>query len=77
MSAPVGSKSVGGAVLLALLFGPLGMFYATVPGALIMLLISIVIVPATLGAGLLVILPVCMIWAGASASSHNDRLRER
>ena len=30
-------KSVGVAILLTLLFGPLGMLYSTVPGALIML----------------------------------------
>lgn len=71
----VGSqKSVAGAVLLAFFFGPLGMLYATVPGALIMFLISFLVAIATLGLGLLVTLPICAIWAGIAASSHNKRL---
>ncbi len=71
----VGSpKSVVGAVLLALFFGPLGMLYATVPGALIMFLINIPLAIATLGLGLLITLPICAIWAGVAASSYNSRL---
>jgi hypothetical protein len=71
----VGSqKSVAGAVLLALFFGPLGMIYATVPGALIMLFINIFVAIVTLGLGLLLTLPICAIWAGVAASSHNQRL---
>ncbi len=71
----VGSqKSVAGAVLLALFFGPLGMLYATVPGALVMFVISFVVAIATLGLGLLITLPICAIWAGIAASSHNKRL---
>jgi hypothetical protein len=68
-------KSVVGAVLLAFFFGPLGMLYATVPGALIMFVISFVVVIATLGLGLLITLPICAIWAGIAASSHNNRLQ--
>jgi len=71
----VGSqKSVPGAVLLALFFGPLGMIYATVPGALIMFFINIFVAIVTLGLGLLLTLPICAVWAGIAASSHNQRL---
>lgn len=71
----VGSqKSVAGAVLLALFFGPLGMIYSTVPGALIMFVINIFVAVVTLGLGLLVTLPICAIWAGIAASNHNKRL---
>jgi hypothetical protein len=71
----VGSqKSVAGAVLLALFFGPLGMIYATVPGALIMFFINIFVAIVTLGLGLLLTLPICAVWAGVAASSHNKRL---
>jgi uncharacterized protein DUF2510/zinc ribbon protein len=68
-------KSVVGAVLLALFFGPLGMLYATVPGALIMFAISFPILILTLGFGLLITLPICAIWAGIAANSHNTRLQ--
>ncbi len=68
-------KSVVGAVLLAFFFGPLGMFYVTVPGALIMFVISFFVAFATLGLGLLITLPICAIWAGFAASSHNNRMQ--
>lgn len=72
----VGSpKSVGAAVLLGLLFGPLGMLYATIPGALVMMAISFIVAIATLGLGLLITTPICAIWAGMAASSHNKRLQ--
>jgi hypothetical protein len=71
----VGSqKSVAGAVLLALFFGPLGMIYATIPGALIMFVINIFVAVVTLGLGLLLTLPICAIWAGIAASNHNKQL---
>jgi hypothetical protein len=68
-------KSVVGAVLLALFFGPLGMLYATVSGALIMFGISFLVAIVTLGLGLLFIGPICAIWAGISASNYNNRLQ--
>ena len=71
----VGSqKSVAGAVLLALFFGPLGMIYSTISGALIMFVINIFVAVVTLGLGLLVTLPICAIWAGIAASNHNKQL---
>ncbi len=69
-----GHKSVGGAVLLALFFGPLGMLYSTVVGALVMFVVSIFVAIATLGLGLIITLPICAIWAGIAANSHNSRL---
>ncbi len=67
-------KSVAGAVLLALFFGPLGMLYATVPGAFVMFVINLIVGIPTLGLGLLVTVPIGAIWAGVSASSHNQGL---
>lgn len=69
-----GQKSVVGAVLLALFFGPLGMLYSTVVGALVMFVVSIFVAFATLGLGLIITLPICAIWAGIAANSHNDQL---
>lgn len=68
----VGShKSVGGAVALAFFLGPLGMLYATVPGAFLMFFINVLVLIWTAGIGLLLTIPLGMIWAGAAASSHN------
>ncbi|MCC2599784.1 hypothetical protein [Sphingobacterium sp. FBM7-1] len=38
------SKSVGGAIILAALFGPLGMFYSTINGALIMIILPVLLI---------------------------------
>jgi len=71
----VGShKSVGGAVALAFFFGPLGMLYATVPGAFVMFFVNVLVLVGTAGIGLLLTIPIGMIWAGAAASSHNKGL---
>lgn len=70
----VSTKSVGVAILLAFLFGPLGMLYSTVTGALVMLLIYLVAGLFTLGFGLLLLWPFCVVWAAVCASTHNDRV---
>lgn len=67
-------KSVGAAIALSFFFGPLGMLYSTVPGGLIMLLVNLIIVFPTLGLGLLITHPICVIWAAVAASQHNSKL---
>jgi hypothetical protein len=69
-----GQKSVAGAVLLAFFFGPLGMLYATVPGAIVMFFVNILIGIPTLGVGLLLTVPLGAVWAGVAASSSNNRV---
>jgi len=56
-------KSRGVAFLLAFLFGPLGMLYSTVAGAIVMFFVSIVLGVLTLGLSFLVTWPICIIWA--------------
>ena len=68
-------KSVGLAVLLAFLFGPLGMLYATVPGAIVMFFVNIIVAIVTLGLGLFLTLPIGILWAGLAASSKNKQLQ--
>jgi len=70
----VPTKSMGVGVLLSFLFGPIGMFYATIPGALIMLVVSIVVGLLTLGFGALLTWPICMIWSAVAVKSHNEKL---
>ena len=67
-------KSVLVAFLLTLFFGPLGMFYSTVIGAVIMLILYIVVGIVTLGIGLLVLHPIAIIWACLAVSSANQKL---
>jgi hypothetical protein len=67
------SKSVAGAVVLALFFGPLGMLYATVVGALVMFFVNIFVAFFTLGLGLIFTIPLGAVWAGVAASNHNKQ----
>jgi len=69
-----GTKSVGVSILLTFLFGPLGMFYSTILGALIMLVVSGVVGVMTLGVGLFLTQPICIIWGAVAAKSYNGQL---
>ncbi len=70
------------ALLLAALFGPLGLLYATIPGGLIMLCVFIIlfvlITIFTLGLGFLlpffIISPTCVLWAYMATEKYNERL---
>ena len=62
-----GSKSMLLAFLLPLVFGPLGMLYTTVVGALVMLVVSAVVGTLTAGIGLVLTWPVCIIWSCLAA----------
>jgi hypothetical protein len=64
-------KSVGGAILLALFFGPLGMLYSTIPGALFMLIVSLLLGALTAGASAFITWPICVVWAAVAADSWN------
>ena len=72
---PVGpQKSVGVAILLTFLFGPLGLLYATVSGGLIMILVSFLTAPLVILFGIpqLAIWIGCMVWAGVAVSNQNQ-----
>ena len=77
------SKSVGLAVILTMLFGGLGLFYATIPGALVISffeLIAWVVTVFTFGFGAVFVIPVhiiAIIWAILAVQSHNKRLLSR
>lgn len=49
------TKSVGLAFILSALFGPIGMFYSTVIGGIVMLIVDLVVGFLTFGLGLLLL----------------------
>ncbi len=66
----VQQKSAAVAFLLAFFFGPFGMFYSTVVGALVCLGFGLIVIPIistfTLGLGLFLYIPyyiLCIVWA--------------
>lgn len=67
-------KSVFASLILTFFFGPLGMFYSTIPGALIMLIFYILVGIVTLGLGLVILHPITMIWGAMAVSSYNRRI---
>lgn len=69
-------KSAGTALLLTFFFGPLGMLYSTIPGAIIMILLSVPLALFTLGFSLLITWPICMIWAAVAARNKTTIRRE-
>jgi len=70
----VPAKNVGIAALLTILFGPLGMLYSTVPGAIVMLLVSLVAGGITLGLGVVVTWPICILWGAIAAKNYNRKI---
>lgn len=68
------TKSMGVSILLTVLFGPLGMLYSTIPGAIIMAVGGMVLGVITLGFGLLLVWPIAIIWGAVATSSHNKKL---
>jgi len=70
------TPNTGLAIFLALIFGPLGLFYSSIIGGIVMLIISIPVVLVSLGLGLVITLPICAIWAGMAASIKNKKARE-
>ena len=55
-------KSVGIAIALSLFFGPLGMFYSTVLGAIVMIIVNLIVGLLTFGFGLILTIPIGVIW---------------
>ena len=67
-------KSLGIALLLTFIFGPIGMLYATIWGGFIMLLINLVIGIPTFGLGLIFTWPIQLIWVTLAVRSYNKKL---
>lgn len=68
------TKSMGISLVLTALFGPIGMFYSTVLGAIIMMLVYLIVGFITLGIGLLFLQPICMIWGAFAVKQYNKKL---
>lgn len=67
-------KSVIVSLILTFFFGPLGMLYSTIIGAVIMLLLYIVIGIFTLGFGLIILHPITIVWGACAVSTYNKKL---
>ncbi|MFT5969598.1 MAG: hypothetical protein ACI8ZO_000087 [Flavobacteriales bacterium] len=65
-------KSLKTGLILCLLFGPFGLLYASIKGALIMILTAILLGFFNLGIGLIITWIVCIIWARIAINDANE-----
>jgi len=65
-------KSVVAAFFLTLLFGPLGLLYASVAGGIIMIILALIIGAVTFGFGILITWPVAIIWGVIAAAASKS-----
>jgi hypothetical protein len=70
----ISTKNIGLAIILTVLFGPLGMFYSTIWGGIIMTVVNAIIGFFTFGFGLIITWPINIIWAALAARSYNKKL---
>jgi len=69
-----GQKNVFLAFLLSFLFGPLGMLYSTVIGAVVMFIVNVIAIIFTGGIGLVITIPIGIAWAVIAAINYNKAL---
>lgn len=67
-------KSVGLSIILTVLLGPLGLFYASAPGGIIMCIAGLVIGFVTLGFGIPLVWGASIIWGAVAVNQHNARI---
>ena len=67
-------KSLGLGLLLTFIFGPLGMFYCSICGAIVMCLVAAVMLFLTFGLGLLLVWPVCLVWTYLAVKRYNKKI---
>ena len=68
-------ESVALALVLTLVFGPLGLFYVSAWGAVALVVLAAAAVVPTMGFVLIFVWPASMVWAALVASKqHNDFL---
>jgi len=68
------TKSILISLILTFFFGPLGMLYTTISGAIIMVVLTVIMAIVTLGMGTFLVWPICMIWGALAAASYNKKL---
>ena len=64
---------MGVALVLAALFGPFGLLYASVTGGIIMLIVYTIVAIFTLGFGLFFIWPIPIIWAAIAINKEREQ----
>jgi len=72
----VAPKNLGLAIALSFLFGPLGLLYASVMGAVVMFFVNLAAIFLTFGFGLFLTWPACVVWAVIATNNYNQKLAQ-
>ena len=67
-------KSMGIALILTIMFGPLGLLYASVGGGLLLIVFGLVVGFFTLGVGAVLAWGLSIIWAIFAVAGHNGKI---
>lgn len=67
-------KSFALAIILTLAFGPLGMLYATIPGAILMIIVSLFVFISLSFEFLIFSWVICIIWTVIAVYNYNKKL---
>lgn len=70
-------KSMGVTLILTILFGPLGLLYASVAGGLILIVFGVVVGLFTLGIGAVLAWVLSIIWGMIAVRNHNAKLAKQ
>jgi hypothetical protein len=70
-------KSLILSLVLTFFFGPLGMLYATIGGALVMIAVSIIAALLTAGGSIVITWVISMIWGALSVERYNRKMFEK
>jgi hypothetical protein len=70
----VSTKSMGLSIILTVLLGPLGVFYSSVPGGIILCIAGLVIGFVTLGMGVPLVWVASIIWGAVAVQQYNAKL---
>ena len=68
------TKNPGTAALLGCLFGPIGLLYSTMTGAIVMFIVNLCVGLVTFGFGLILTWPICGIWGYKAAQASNKKM---
>jgi hypothetical protein len=68
-------KSIAGALLFAVVLGPIGLLYASFWGGLLMISVGIVVISAKLFFPIMLVWISSCVWAVGAAEIHNRRIR--
>ena len=61
------AKTAWAAFFLTLIFGPLGLLYASIGGGIFLIICALIFVPLSLGFAALIIWPLSMVWGVLAA----------